>query len=235
MFVERFDSGAVLERASPVLTFATDMRVTQLRGAGKRQDTITPPPVRHEAASRGAALPVIPRIVRRTMLDSDGIVVRGLARMAAAARRSAVVGMLVVGLVLASLGAFAGVAIRSLSDPPQPASAAPARAADATATEHPLVRAPSAPRVEQAAVDDTAFAPAPTRAARGAGGVSPPRATAALSRGQRGAATRAIPARSGRSHRRAPGTGPPAAAAAYLPANARPAARRVPPVRPKRR
>jgi hypothetical protein len=89
------------------------------------------------------------------MLDSDGVIVRCVARAAARTRRSALGGMLVVALVLASLGASAGIAMRSLSDPSQPMFSSPApvpaRVSDATATELALVRASSLPRVEQAA------------------------------------------------------------------------------------
>ena len=116
MSAEHFDSGAVLERASPVLTFSTGLRLPE--GAGravrKRQDTPTPLPVTRPNVreSRDAALPVIPRIVRRTMLDSDGVLVRAVARAAAAARRSVLGSMLLVGLValltLLSVGFYVG-------------------------------------------------------------------------------------------------------------------------------
>jgi hypothetical protein len=241
MSVVPFDSGAVLERASPVLTFATDLRVTRVRGPCNRQNnTVAPlPAVRPNwAASRDGVLPVIPRIVRRTMLDSDGLIVRTVAHAAATARRSALAGLICGGLVLASLGAFAGVAIRSLSDPAQPAMATAMRAADATAIEYPLIRALSAPRVEQAGGASASLA-APSRARRSAGGAdraaAPPTVLWAT---RNGGAARPAPARPARSYR--PATGPPSAASApaHLPApsmSRAPAALRAPPAKPKRR
>jgi hypothetical protein len=84
-----------------------------------------------EQLPRGGALPVIPRIVRCTTLERDRMIARAVAYAILAvhsAGRSTVGGMIGVALLLAALGASAGVGLRSLAEPAQSslsASAAP--------------------------------------------------------------------------------------------------------------
>lgn len=158
---EPFDSGAVLSRARPVLTFAT-LGATEAPGPVRpRTDTPTPPPVSwHDAnavrvrAAR-SALPVIPRIVRRTVIDHRAL--RPIARAASAAQRAGLGTLLFVALGLATLGAIAGLGMRSLSEEASLASGSDALAVnaahvvDATAAEHLLPRAPAAVRVDHVA------------------------------------------------------------------------------------
>jgi hypothetical protein len=153
MSAQPFDSGGVLERASPVLTFSTEARASRPpAGAPRgRADTPTPLPVTRANLEPQRSLPVIPRIVRRTIVDGDALLPRAAARaagVARAARKSVVGGMAIAGIVLAALGASAGVALRSLSDPSQVAPLAAAHISDATVSEPPLVRAAGASRVE---------------------------------------------------------------------------------------
>ena len=81
-----------------------------------------------ERPSQGSSLPVISRIVRSTPLERDRIALRAVAwalRSARSAGRSTLGSMIAVGVLLAALGASAGVALRSLAGPARPASAAP--------------------------------------------------------------------------------------------------------------
>jgi hypothetical protein len=155
MSAELFDSGGVLERPSPVITFSTEARVTRPpTGAPRgRVDTPTPLPVTRSNLEPQRSLPVIPQIVRRTIVDGDPVLLRAAARAAGvahAARKSVLGSMAIVGILLAALGASAGVALRSLSDPSQVASSPAAHVSDAIATEAPLVRAAAPARVESA-------------------------------------------------------------------------------------
>jgi hypothetical protein len=179
MSAQRFASGAVLERASPVLTFSTEAAATR-QTAGpprKRADTPTPLPVTRPnlQASESCALPVIPRIVRRTIVDGDGAVLRAVARAARVARGSVLGSMAGVALLLAALGASAGVALKSLSDPWQAAPSV-VSVSDATASERVLVHALDAPRVEKRVGADSVDVPANGVSASSAGNVSAPAA-----------------------------------------------------------
>jgi hypothetical protein len=154
---EHFDSGAVLSRARPVLTFASvvdgEASMASAVSTRPRVDTPTPSGIslaevhRHK---RPATLPVISRIVRRTSVR-DLFWGEPLGRVSGLLRRSGV-GTLVVGaLGLATLGVIAGLGMRSLSDEATNAvSAAGVQPVyDAVATERLLARAPLAPRMDQ--------------------------------------------------------------------------------------
>jgi hypothetical protein len=179
---ERFDSGGVLARGRAVLTFATAVREAKparVAKPRKRADTPTPPPTTSDAVRRERrALPVIPRIVRRTIVDGNGAFLRPIAQAAKAARSSALATVVVAALALAVFGVLAGLGMRSLSDPTNVAAAAPV--ADATLVDRPLARGPSAAREERASAPpsapvvgaELAVAPAAPLAAR----VAPTRA-----------------------------------------------------------
>jgi len=175
---EQFDSGAVLARARPVLTFATAVRreaslATEAPPSVRRRvDTPTPGGMSlHEGSGRRGALPVIARIVREPAAER-GRLLRAGAAVASVLRRTGA-GTLVVGaLGLATLGSIAGLGMRSLSDGASLASAAPdapTHAVDATATERLLARAPLAARVDRggltAPIDPFEPTPAPLAAA----------------------------------------------------------------------
>ncbi|HEY6462088.1 MAG TPA: hypothetical protein VIY73_18105 [Polyangiaceae bacterium] len=156
---ERFDSGAVLSRATPVLTFSTLGAVDEsssdpLRSrANARMPTLAPVWTERvdPAARRNPSLPVIPRIVRRTLIV-DSALVAPLARAAGVARRAGLGTLLFAALGLATLGAIAGLGMRSLSDEFAVSSAvdlaAPPHAYDATGVEHLLARTLPADRSE---------------------------------------------------------------------------------------
>ncbi|HEY1693503.1 MAG TPA: hypothetical protein VGG39_15150 [Polyangiaceae bacterium] len=123
-------------------------------------------------APRGHSLPVIPRIVRRTLIV-DSALVAPLARAASAARRAGLGTLLFMALGLGTLGAIAGLGMRSLSDEfvansSDDALTSPAHAYDATGVEHLLARALPGDRVEHAptsaASSPPTTAPAPTAA-----------------------------------------------------------------------
>lgn len=179
---ERFDSGAVLSRARPVLTFST---LAGAESAGPARADATPPPVSwHEATAaraggafpgRPPALPVIPRIVRRTMID-DRALLRPIAQAAHVAKRAGLGTLVFVVLGLGTLGAIAGLGMRSLAEEgavtqgAEAPAAAMAHTSDARASEHLLARAPLAVRtdhVEPARVDPPVHAdpPRPSRPA----------------------------------------------------------------------
>jgi hypothetical protein len=130
-----FDSGAVLARATPVLTFSTEMRESHPRLGRSRERLVTPTPLPVTSAAptkadlqHQRALPVIPRIVRRTFVDADGMFARAVVRATGAVgafRRSVIGGLLGAAVLLAALGGSAGVVLRSLSDPALPEAAAP--------------------------------------------------------------------------------------------------------------
>lgn len=157
---EQFDSGAVLSRARPVLTFSTLSRGERDASPGMHADT-TPPPVCKDDrlarpdATRPPALPVIPRIVRRTMID-DAAFLRPVAVAAHVARRAGLGTLLMGALGLATLGVIAGLGMRSLSEETTipSSSGAPATSmvhvADATAAEGLLARAPLSVRFDHA-------------------------------------------------------------------------------------
>jgi hypothetical protein len=175
---EQFDSGAVLTRARPVLTFATAVRreaslATEAPpNVRRRLDTPTPSGVSlHEGSARRGALPVIPRIVRESATER-GPLVRAGAAVADVLRRTGAGTLVVAALGLATLGSIAGLGMRSLSDGASLASAAPdapTHAVDATATERLLARAPLATRVDRGGltppIDPFEPTPAPLAAA----------------------------------------------------------------------
>jgi len=145
---ERFDSGGVLSRARPVLSFAT-----AIQGEAPPfvpSPTHTPVPVAMSWSGpelpRRNALPVIPRIVRRTPIEQ---LLEPIVRVTQAVRRAS--GMLLfAALGLATLGAIAGLGLRSLPDEAEaPAVSAASHAVDATATERLLARAPLRLRVDR--------------------------------------------------------------------------------------
>jgi hypothetical protein len=146
---ERFDSGGVLSRAAPVLTFSTLASVEEAEPVRSRADT-TPPPVSWNDVQppRRSSLPVIPRIVRRTRIEQHAVlgpIVRG----AVVVRRVGLGTLLFAGLGLATLGSIAGLGMRSLSDEPTIAAMpADPPAFEATAAERLLARAPLALHVE---------------------------------------------------------------------------------------
>jgi hypothetical protein len=83
-----------------------------------------------EQSSRATALPVLRRIVRRTAFEGDGRFLRAVAHAMRAARsagKSTLGSMVLVAMILAALGALAGVALRSLSGSGQalPAATSP--------------------------------------------------------------------------------------------------------------
>jgi hypothetical protein len=151
MAVERFDSGGVLARRSPVLAFAASARPAPSKPPRPRAEPASSP--RLGEPTEGA-LPIIPRIVHRTAVaDRAAFRVRGVgalgARVAGALRASVLgrlaataAAMVVVG---ATLGAASGWAMRALTDRSVPASPP-----DAVAVERPLARANVA-RVEHVA------------------------------------------------------------------------------------
>ena len=151
---ERFDSGGVLSRARPVLTFST-MTSPEASVPARARTDATPPPVswtdvqspRRDPCTR--ALPVVPRIVRRTRIEQHPVL-GPIVRAAAAVRRVGFGTLLFAGLGLGTLGVIAGFGMVSLSDEPPAAAIAPeARSFDAMATERLLARAPLAARVER--------------------------------------------------------------------------------------
>jgi hypothetical protein len=144
----RLDSGAVLSRARPVLTFATLVPEEGPLDAGALEPTPTPSPVSLHAA-RSAQLPVIPRIVRRqSALDVASPFLSWLAGASGLVRRSGAGTMVIGGLVIGTLGVIAGLGVWSL---PSFVSARASSAVDATGTEPLLARDPLAPRIEQSA------------------------------------------------------------------------------------
>jgi hypothetical protein len=151
MSVEPFGSGAVLDRAAPILTFAT----TAPGGTSARPGP-GGPPARVESPwasdSMRAIIPVIPHIVRRTARLSDGLAGTWIAqllnfRVLVAIGASAFARLVGWGLGLAFVGALAGLAIRSLSETSTTPSGSSSRA-DATAVEPTLMRAPEPRRLE---------------------------------------------------------------------------------------
>jgi hypothetical protein len=213
---EPFDSGAVLTRARPVLTFTTAVRTggstvaaggapsvgapanapraVAARGRA-RIDTPTPGGVSLPGVAlvrpRGASLPVIARIVRDGSLDAGPFaalsarVAAPLASILRSLQRSGA-GMMVVGaLGLATLGAIAGLGMRSLSDEASTATTVTggvAPSVDPMATEQLFARAPLADRVDRAGttslveppVPSPAPAPAPAHALAASAGVHAP-------------------------------------------------------------
>jgi hypothetical protein len=147
MVGERFDSGGVLERARPILTFATIV-------PGDAPAPGTPASVRDPVSLSWSSpelpprvqLPVLPRIVRRTWLEQ---LLEPFDRAARLARRGA--GLLLFGaLGLATLGTIAGLGLRSLpEDAPTLASTPADHVLAAVATERLLARAPQPVRVER--------------------------------------------------------------------------------------
>ena len=182
---EPFDPGAVLSRARPVLTFTSAVRTggsvaasaaslggrsgaSRSASAGMRPRVDTPTPggvsLTDAAATRARVpqLPVIARIVREGPLDR-GPLAALRARMVGvghALRRSGVGALVVGALGLATLGAIAGLGMRSLSDEAAIANAAPpsvtlTRSYDAVATERLLSRAPLSDRVDRTGTTST--------------------------------------------------------------------------------
>lgn len=163
MVGERFDSGGVLSRARPVLTFATVVRGETLPSVNPRGGTPIPVPMSWSGPPlpRRNDLPVLPRIVRRTATEQ---LLEPFACALRAVRRGG--GTLLFGaLGLATLGTIATLGLRSLPDEPTPVVSGAAHAFDATATERLLARAPQALRVEWAAPLLPAATPAPRVAA----------------------------------------------------------------------
>jgi hypothetical protein len=185
---EQFDSGAVLSRATPVLTFGSLERaeaaaalrsssVAGSRGAGSTGDDSPAPSLAWnedvvlKASPREPSLPVISHIVRRTSVK-DGAFGHPVAAAARAARRAGVSTLFVGALGLATLGAIAGLGMRSLSDEatipataaPAPALVTPAHISDAIALERLLSRSAPPARMESAPAPASALAPASTLA-----------------------------------------------------------------------
>jgi len=163
MVGERFDSGGVLERARPVLTFATNATNATGRAPAAGPASATPDTIELSWSGpetlRRNDLPVIPRIVRRTTLEH---LLEPFEHIASVAWRSA--GLLLFGaLGLGTLGIIAGLGWRSLPDETSStfASTRPSRAFDAVATERLLARAPAAMR------GDRTIPPPPPRAIPG--------------------------------------------------------------------
>jgi hypothetical protein len=155
---ERFDSGGVLSRARPVLTFATVVGGEASPSfVSPRTSTPVPVPMSWSGPQlpRRNDLPVIPRIVRRTTLEQ---LFGPIVDAAFTVRRAG--GMLLfAALGLVTLGTIAGLGVRSLPDEPSaPAVCGAAHAFDATATERLLARAPLTLRIDRPA---TLPSPAP--------------------------------------------------------------------------
>ena len=194
----RFDTGGTLARARPVLTFATDLvsrpsEIERLRGEAlddvlgesrSRADTPTPPPVTSAPSTPLPSLPIVRRIVRRTMIDRCPPALRPVALAATAARRSAMPTVVALGLALAVLGAATGLTMRSLFASGLPAAAAE-HASDAIASERVLARATSETRAEGARPGPPVIAarpPAPHAPARHALPATPHRSQPASPR-----------------------------------------------------
>jgi hypothetical protein len=178
---EQFDSGAVLSRATPVLTFGSLERAerdAELRSASRQDDSPVPSLAWHgdvKPRAKGPTLPVIPRIVRRTRIG-DGALLQPVVAAAHAAKRAGLGTLVFAALGLATLGAIAGLGMRSLSDeqvsvsaaiePPAAELAVPDHASDAVGIERLLARSTPTPRWEHApaSVPAPASAPAPALA-----------------------------------------------------------------------
>ena len=180
---EQFDSGAVLSRATPVLTFGSLERAEKdaaLRSASSHashdDDSPVPSLAWHgdvKSRAKGPTLPVIPRIVHRTRIG-DGALLQPVVAAAHAAKRAGLGTLVFAVLGLATLGAIAGLGMRSLSDeqvsvaaavaPPAAELAVPHHASDAMGIERLLARSTPAPRWEHATAPMSALAPAPTSA-----------------------------------------------------------------------
>jgi hypothetical protein len=145
---ERFDSGGVLSRARPVLTFATAMHGDAPAFASAPGGTPAPVLMSWSGAElpRRNDLPVIPRIVRRTATEQ---ILEPITRAVLAARRAG--GMLLFGVLgLATLGAIAGLGLRSFPEEAStPVVSGAAQAFGARATERLFARAPLVPRVDR--------------------------------------------------------------------------------------
>ncbi len=146
-------SGAVLSRSTPVLTFSPGVR---------EQPEASPPPALGPRSGPSAFapvlrpvrsnLPIIPRIIRRSPLDVGGLV-GPLARAAGTSGGRTVGKLLAIWIALAALGLFAGLNMRSLTveaEAPTFTTQAPLRASDATASERLQARGTLAPRTEAA-------------------------------------------------------------------------------------
>jgi hypothetical protein len=142
----RLDSGAVLSRARPVLTFATHVSDGSTPDPGVREPTPTPAAMSFQPARRAAPLPVIARIQRRRgALDVASPLLSWLVRAPALVRHSGAGTMVVAGLVIGTLGAIAGHGLWSL---PSFVSPGASSRSDATGSEPLLARDPLAPRIE---------------------------------------------------------------------------------------
>ena len=139
---EQLHSSVVLEKGCPVLTFSTSMRV-QVAGAALRTGAgdlaIAPAETRAAAqtkhAWKGATLPVVPRIVRRTMLEANSALVRAAARAVAVARGGTVATKLVMAVLLGSVCVLGVLTMRSVlrgEDGTSPALAERGRDQDGT-------------------------------------------------------------------------------------------------------
>ncbi|HEX3344539.1 MAG TPA: hypothetical protein VHS09_08185, partial [Polyangiaceae bacterium] len=149
MVGERFDSGGVLSRARPVLTFATSVRGEAATPASPRSHT--PPPVALSwsgpPAPRRNVLPVIPRIVRRTPMEQ---LLEPFAKVLSVVRGAG--GTLLFGAMgVATLVAIATLGLGSMADEPAAVVSGAGHASDAAASEPLLARAPPSLRVDRVA------------------------------------------------------------------------------------
>jgi hypothetical protein len=151
---ERFDSGGVLARARPVLTFATVVGAEPPPSGSSRTDSPVPVPLSWSGPQlpRRSELPVISRIVRRTPIEHRRFV-GPIARAAFMVKRAGLGTLLFAALGLATLGTIAGLGMRSLPEEAlTPASNIPvAHAFAPMASERLLARAPLALRVDHPA------------------------------------------------------------------------------------
>ena len=129
-------------------------------GVREQPESLPPVPSRAQAVPAAPVLrpvrsnlPIIPGIRRRQSLDVDGIV-GPISRVAATSGGRTVVKLLAIFVAVSALGIFAGLNMRSLTDPGADAIAAaaqpPGRASDATASERVQARGTLAPRKEAA-------------------------------------------------------------------------------------
>jgi hypothetical protein len=148
-----FDSGGVLSRARPVLSFSTCSSWGEAAPAPSAPIDATPAPVswNDAQAPRRSNLPVIPRIVRRTRIER-GAVLGPVVRAVSWVGRVGLGTLLFAGLGLATLGTIAGLGMRSSLDEAPLQVRGESRVFDATATERLLARAPLAPRADRAPV-----------------------------------------------------------------------------------
>jgi len=157
---------AAFDKGRPVLTFATAMRA-HAANVLRKQDGETRPSAASFSSARHAEvtpLPVIPRIVRRTTLGLNAMLVRAAARTLQAPKRTLirnVIGGILVGAMIAF--AASAVHLRPKETAPLEPAATPFPVSDTpdlTGTEETFARDPESSRVEARGAP---FRPVPIR------------------------------------------------------------------------